>query len=194
MTVESVIFIALGLLAFGLILKAAAASGSKHKSDKKSQKNLPGQDRQPILKLAGPLPDGFETDLQKFLDSKQLIEAIKYVRTATNLDLRDAKQLVDWVNGGKDLHDLLPGNGNGRGQKASIVKAPIDSSQAYTDAGPTAELQAISDNDAMQRAQILVSKGQVIEAVKVLHEDAGYDLKKATDTVDSLGKRVYPSD
>jgi hypothetical protein len=126
MTVESLVFLALGLVAVGLILKMAAAKTSSRKPDKGSNK-----------------PTAYE----------QLTAAAK-----------------------------------------SSATTPPSDPAGLRDAAPTAEMQVLGDSHAVAMAQILVSKGQVIEAVKVLHENAGYDMEKAVATVDSMGKKVYASD
>lgn len=131
MTVEALIFIALGLLAVGFILKAAAASSTKRKSGIALQKNIGDK-----LKPSGPLPES----------------------------------------------------------ESDVITKQLESVPVRRDAAPTAELQAIGDIDAIQRAQILIDKGQIIEAVKYLCDNAGYDMKKAVDLVDSMGKKVYPAD
>lgn len=118
MTVESLVFIALGLLAVGLILKMAAARTSSRKPDATSA-------------------------LERLTDA---------------------------------------------------ARNPAGEAELLRDAAPTAEMQVIGEGHAKQMAQILVSKGQVIEAVKVLRENAGYDMEKAVATVDSMGKKVYTAD
>jgi hypothetical protein len=128
MTVEAMIFIALGLLAVGLILKKACRRSSTRKVDR----------------------------------------------------------------GGKTRSEVVPALSSANSQMQKAPGAPPDLMQR--DAAPTAEMQAIGDSHAMAMAQILVSKGQVIEAVKVLHENAGYDMEKAVAAVDSMGKKVYTAD
>lgn len=59
---------------------------------------------------------------------------------------------------------------------------------------PTAELQTIDNIEAIQRVQILISKGQTIEAVQYLCDNAGYNKERALALVDSMGKKVYSSD
>lgn len=135
MTVEALIFIVLGLIAIGFILKAASTSSPKQKSGLELKKSIGEKS-----KLSGPLPD------------------------------------------------------NGHALDSDIITKELEVVHARRDAAPTAELQAIGDIDAFQRAQILVDKGQIIEAVKYLCDNAGYDMKKAVDAVDSMGKKMYPAD
>ncbi len=148
MTVEALIFMVLGLLAVGFILKAAAGGDTKRKSDKR------------VLE-------------------KEVLAA-------------DAGA----ENGGGN--DIGNGNGNGNGNDHSfdpdVITKELETLHSRQDAAPTAELQAIGDVAAMRRAQILVDKGQIIEAVEYLRENAGYDMKTAVEAVDSLGRKVYPSD
>jgi hypothetical protein len=75
-----------------------------------------------------------------------------------------------------------------------VITKELERLPERRDAAPTAELQTIGDIDAIQRAHILVDKGQIIEAVKYLVDNAGYDMHRAVDAVDSMGKKVYPSD
>ena len=124
MTVEAVIFIGLGLLAFGLILKALSASNV-------SKKNSAA---------------------------------------------------------------LQPATGNGHALVTDEITKELERLPQRRDAAPTAELQVIGDIDAFQRAQLLVDKGQIIEAVKYLVDNAGFDMTKAVNAVDSMGKKVYPAD
>lgn len=134
MTVEALIFIVLGLLAAGFILKAASSSSTKRKS------NI--SDRQGLVQGRG---DG-------------------------------------------------EGHGQGHGIDLDVMTKELEVAPVRRDAAPTAELQAIGDIDAIQRAHTLVDKGQIIEAIKYLCDNAGYDMKKAVDAVDLMGKKVYPSD
>lgn len=189
MTVEALIFITLGLLAVGMILRAATSSSAKRKSDIGFKKSISVQ-----LNLSGPLPDRFEANLNGYIESKKKIEALKYVRETTGLGLKDAKDIVDWVFSGKSLHSLLSGNGNGHGLDVDVITKELEVVPGRRDAAPTAELQAIGDIDAVQRAQTLVDKGQIIEAIRYLCDNAGFEMKKAVDMVDSMGKKVYPSD
>lgn len=210
MSVESVIFMALALLAVGFILKAAAGGSSQQKSAKHKEQMSQIRVR---LKLSEKQLEELEKEIERLIEKGQLIEAVKHVRGKTSLDLRDSKAIVDWVKDGKTLKIFLSAdaesdsNGNHDGTNGKDTGSNSDNrNKLYVnvlsaaqephlrDSAPTAEMQAISDVDAMQRAQILVSKGQVIDAVKVLHENAGYDLKKAAETVDAMGKKVYPSD
>jgi len=127
MTVEALIFIVLGFVAVGFLIKALASRSGQLKSDTASGK--------PVLSTAGA----------------------------------------------------------GQPLKVNTVSAARENDH-MRDAAPTAEMQAIGDSHAMAMAQILVSKGQVIEAVKVLHENAGYDMEKAVAAVDAMGKKVYTAD
>ncbi len=129
MTVEALIFMTLGLLAVGLIIRAATSSSSRRKSDIVLNKHGSGN-----------------------------------------------------------------GNGNGHGLELDVITKELEVVPVRRDAAPTAELQAIGDIDAVQRAQTLVDKGQIIEAIRYLCDNAGFEMKKAVDMVDSMGKKVYPAD
>lgn len=129
MTVEALIFMVLGLLAVGFILKAVSSSSTKQKSN-----------------------------------------------------------IVSKIDGDGDRQGLRPG------PDLDAITKELEVLPVRRDAAPTAELQAIGDIDAIQRAHTLVDKGQIIEAIKYLCDNAGYDMKKAVDAVDLMGKKVYPSD
>ena len=190
MTVEALVFIALGLLAVGFILKIASGNSSRRKQDTRSLKAK--------LESCPPLPREFEAEVSKLVESKKLINAIKYVREITKLDLRDSKELVDLVKAGKSLHDLCPekvnGNGNGNGNELEVSSVGKETTPDDRDSAPTAELQTIDNIEAIQRVQILISKGQTIEAVQYLCDNAGYDKKRALALVETMGKKVYSSD
>lgn len=194
MTVESLIFITLGLVAVGLILKMAAAKTSSRKPDTKTLRYL-----QATLKLSEPLPEDFEENLAQMVDSGKYINAMKYIRENTKLDLKSSKKLVDLLKSGKKLSSVIGISSADSALEQLTNAAGKSSSPSYDpallrDAAPTAEMQVIGEGHAMQMAQILVSKGQVIEAVKILRENAGYDMEKAVATVDSMGKKVYTAD
>lgn len=186
MTLEAIIFIALGLalVAFGIktVMEKSAAN----------KKDVPP----PKLTLRAALPDESESKLNKFISQGRHLEGVKWVRENTNLDLHDSKVLYDWFKDGKPLQEIIViepiqgvGHASSKGENTHDFSIPHE-----PDMGSTAEFTALSDTDAIQMAQILVNKGLVIEAVKVLRENAGYDMKKATDVVNSMGKKVHPAD
>ncbi len=200
MTVESLIFMALGLFVIGLMLKIAAGQGSKRKGvDKSHERSV----REKLMDCE-PLPPEFASEVQKIVASGKLIDAVKYVRTTTNLDLKDSKEVVDLVKAGKKLDDLLPargrghGNGNsggnGQGKELEVRTVAKGNDPDYRESPPTAELQTIDNIEAIQRVQILISKGQTIEAVQYLCDNAGYDKQRALTLVETMGKKVYSSD
>ncbi len=94
----------------------------------------------------------------------------------------------------KNSSKLQVVNGNGNALDIDEITKELERLPQRRDAAPTAELQTIGDIDAFQRAQILVDKGQIIEAVKYLVDNAGFDMTKAVNAVDSMGKKVYPAD
>lgn len=200
MTVESLIFIALGLFVIGLMLKIAAGQGSKRKNvDKSHERSV----REKLMDCE-TLPPEFASEVQKIVASGKLIDAVKYVRTKTNLDLKDSKEVVDLVKAGRSLHDLLPANGrghgngntggNGHGMELEVKTVGKGNDPDYRESPPTAELQTIDNIEAIQRVQILISKGQTIEAVQYLCDNAGYDKQRALALVETMGKKVYSSD
>ena len=141
MTVEAVVFIALGLLCVGVMVKIAAGSSSKRNSDTNSP------------------------------------------QTGEKKEVAPAKG-----NGNGN------GNGNGQGKELEVGTVGKEKTPDDKDTAPTAELQTIDNIEAIQRVQILISKGQTIEAVQYLCDNAGYDKKRALALVESMGKKVYSSD
>jgi hypothetical protein len=109
---------------------------------------------------------------------------------------------------GQDLQDFSPTNSNridssngiendkesGHIKDLEVSTVGKEKTPAGKECAPTAELQTIDNIEAIQRVQILISKGQTIEAVQYLCDNAGYDKQRALALVDSMGKKVYSSD
>ncbi|HNB22364.1 MAG TPA: hypothetical protein PKZ32_08100 [Candidatus Melainabacteria bacterium] len=196
MTVESLIFITLGLFVIGLMLKIASGQANKPKTIKKSHERSV---REKLLDCE-PLPPKFASEVQKIVASGKFIDAVKYVREKTGLDLKDSKEVIDLVRAGRNLQDLLAGNGNGdrggtgHGNALEVSTVGKGNTPDDRESPPTAELQTIDNIEAIQRVQILISKGQTIEAVQYLCDNAGYDKSRALALVETMGKKVYSSD
>lgn len=108
------------------------------------------------------------------------------------------KQLVPSAGKGVTNSANSTGNSNGREiehiQNLEVHIVGKEKHRAAKECAPTAELQTIDNIEAIQRVQILISKGQTIEAVQYLCDNAGYKKDRALALVDSMGKKVYSSD
>lgn len=117
---------------------------------------------QPIDAFAGEKsnipPGAFEAEVRMLIDYGNKIAAIRVVREKMGLDLKDAKDLVDRMEQG----------------------APIS---AATDGPPHASAAA---DDTDRHARTLIDKGHLLEAIKLVREQKGLDLKEAKAYVDRL--------
>lgn len=126
-----------------------------------------------------------------------LLVIVLFVKIAIDENTR-RKQLVPSAEKGVTNNASSTGNSNGR-EIESIQNLEVDivgkeKQRTAKECAPTAELQTIDNIEAIQRVQILISKGQTIEAVQYLCDNAGYNKERALALVDSMGKKVYSSD
>ncbi len=116
----------------------------------------------PPAPLDPGLPDEFEREVRVLLAQGQKIEAIKYVREATNWGLKAAKDFVDAVQD------------NPYGASDETFSAVRTSRSASLPAEVLVEVRAF------------VRQGRTIEAIKRVREATDWGLKEAKDYVDTL--------
>lgn len=101
-------------------------------------------------------PGNFEAEVRMLIDYGNKIAAIKVVREKLGLDLADAKDLVERMESGAPM--------------------PIDSNVAPVKTGGDPDFEA----------RQLVQNGHLIEAIKLVRERKGLDLKAAKAYVERL--------
>src|SRR5688572_26486019 len=94
-------------------------------------------------------PGNFEAEVRMLIDYGNKTEAIRIVREKLGLDLKDAKELVNKMEQGAPIPAV----------NEAAAAAPVDD----------------GDNEARQ----LVTSGRLIEAIKLVREQKGLDLKQA---------------
>lgn len=126
-----------------------------------------------------------------------LLVIVLLVKIAIDENTR-RKQLAP--SAGKGVTNSAKSTGNSKGREIEHIQnlevhiVGKEKHRAAKECAPTAELQTIDNIEAIQRVQILISKGQTIEAVQYLCDNAGYNKERALALVDSMGKKVYSSD
>lgn len=100
-----------------------------------------------------------ERDTRQILQEKGKVEAIKFIRKAMPMGLREGKELVDGLQQGRSLDSLLT-----KKAKPSITLP--------------AELE--------QQARQLLAEGKKIHAIKLVCETAGLGLRQGKEYVESL--------
>ncbi len=106
--------------------------------------------------------------MRALLERNRTIPAVKAVREATGLSLREAKRVVDHMAAGHAMPDL-PSGPHASVDLSTSVRRPLS----------TAELDA--------RLRALTGAGRKIQAIKELREQTGMSLREAKDHVDRLG-------
>lgn len=122
-----------------------------------------------MFKTGDPLPP----EVLAAIAQGRTIDAIKQLREAHGLGLKEAKDIVD-----AHRH----GNGNGHAQPAAPAGPAGFPAFTATGGVPDTVLQALA-------------QGHKIEAIRLLREHAGIGLKEAKDRVDALDvSRQRPAD
>ncbi len=114
--------------------------------------------------------------IEFYLNQKRLIDAIKELRLATGLDLRDSKSIIDELVATKDIHRLRTGAGGGNLIAGAVKSAAEESS----------ELSEQVKHDI----EDLVRQGQLIDAIKVYREATGANLITAKNYVENLKAKL----
>ncbi|GAA2111236.1 ribosomal protein L7/L12 [Actinomadura alba] len=110
------------------------------------------------------LPSDVEMSVRDLIARRRKIEAIKLVRESTRLGLKDAKDLVDAMEAGHPVGGLTGGPvPTGLFGPAGMVPAPT-----------------------RERAEELVAKGRLIEAIKLVRQETGFGLREAKDYCEAL--------
>lgn len=109
-----------------------------------------------VIDPAAPAPDSVDVEVRMLIDYGNKVAAIRVVREKLGLDLKEAKELVDAMESGRPI--------------------PI----AEHNAAP--QSQDSSDHELRQ----LVSAGRLIEAIRIVREQKGLDLKAAKAYVERL--------
>jgi hypothetical protein len=90
MPVDYVLMIAFGSLALGFLIGRGTASRSR--ADSRPNPNP--------IRIAAPITQEVEAQVKAILDDGRKIEALKALRNATNLGLKEAKDIVDAMANG----------------------------------------------------------------------------------------------
>jgi|SRR5271156_5677879 len=95
MVMEPVLVVSIVSFVAGFLLGRASGCGSSLTTDSVRIKSL------------SPLPEDLEARLRLLIDSRRKIEAIKVLRQSTGLGLKEAKDVVDSMEKGKALQDII---------------------------------------------------------------------------------------
>lgn len=101
------------------------------------------------------------------------IEAVKLVRERTGLGLKEAKDFVDGLEQGAPAAPAVPVT---PGQQGGIL-------------GELRSVMAMTD-DVNREIQALLAAGKKIEAIKLVRERTGMNLKQAKDLVEHAERRL----
>jgi ribosomal protein L7/L12 len=145
---ETVLMIAIGCFVVGFFLGRSTAG-----SDKTFGNPTP-------IKTIGTLSGDVEDRVRQLIDRGQKIEALKEVRQATGMGLKQAKDYVDSI--------------------ASQKPRPMIGSSASM--GDRA--------DAIGEVKNLVRSGKKIEAIKLYREISGVGLKQAKEEVERMEREL----
>ncbi len=111
--------------------------------------------------------------VRALLAAGKKIEAVKLVRERTGLGLKEAKDFVDGLE-----------------QPAFAVPAiPMTPGQQGDIPGDLRSIMAIAD-DVNREVQALLAAGKKIEAIKLVCERTGMNLKQAKDLVERVERRL----
>ncbi len=116
------------------------------------------------------LPKDLEERLQLLIGRGQKIAALKELRTATGMGLKEAKDIVDSMASGGSLRNMI----------SSSTTATPAISQITTDIS----------TEAMGKVQDLLRSGKKIEALKAYREASGLSLKEAKDNIDKMAREL----
>jgi ribosomal protein L7/L12 len=205
-----IIGIALLVLAGAALLMLRSSWGNFPSSSRLPPAALP-----PSVSAAGALDTDMQRELSALVAQGRKIEAIKRVREATGLGLKEAKDYVEALAAGApvavpaappvhtstaDVEDELRAL-LARGQKIEAIKRVreatglgLKEAKDYVEALaagapvalPTARLAEVSAGDIEGEVYALLARGQKIEAIKRVREATGLGLKEAKDYVDRL--------
>lgn len=114
--------------------------------------------------------------IEFYINQNRLIDAIKELRLASGLDLRDSKIVIDELMATKDIHRLRTGAGGGN-LIAAANKSVVEKS---------AELSEQAKHDI----EDLVRQNQLIDAIKEYREATGADLMTAKNYVENLKSKL----
>lgn len=106
-----------------------------------------------------------EDVVREMLQSGQKIEAIKILRAARNLGLKEAKDIIDAMSSGSPVQ--IP---------AALPKED------------STELRSVDGND--EEIKWLIKQGKKIEAIKVMREKTGLGLAEAKSAVEQIEKSL----
>lgn len=127
-------------------------------------------DRPGTVPTPRAVPTDVEAKARELVARDQKIHAIKIVREATGMGLKEAK---DWVEA---LPHRLPGAAN----RPATTTSPVADPRLQMDVVPP---------DVEADARALVAAGQTLSAIKLVREASGLGLKEAKDWVDALPLR-----
>ena len=114
--------------------------------------------------------------IEFYINQNRIIDAIKELRLATGLDLRDSKTIIDELIATKDIHRLRTGAGGGN-LIAEAIKSAVEK---------PAELSEQAQHDI----EDLVRRGQLIDAIKEYREATGADLMTSKNYVEALKSKL----
>ncbi len=113
------------------------------------------------VRVAAPTQNDLENEVRALLATGNKIEAVKLVRERTSLGLKEAKDLVDNIDGG------------------ALPSVPAISSTTFGN-------EHLDNENYVEEARKLVAAGRKIEAIKLVRERTGLGLKEAKDYVERL--------
>lgn len=110
--------------------------------------------------------------IQFYINQKRKIDAIKELRLASGLDLRDSKEVIDELMSSNDINRLRTG-----ATASNLIAGTLKEVAPIT--------PALADQ-AKHNIEDLVRNGQLIEAIKEYREATGANLVEAKNYVEKL--------
>jgi len=151
---EPFLIVAIASFVVGFLLGRSTASGS-------------GFRREPMrIQMLGTVPEDVEMRVRLLIDRGHKIEALKELRQATGLGLKQAKDIVDSMASGNSLLEI-----SSQGTSSTNVKYQVPVGYGA---------------DAMDEVKKLLRNGKKIEAIKLYRQVSGLGLKEAKDEIDRM--------